>query len=264
MNLYQQDYIFIRYKQGSSGNPTFFGMPVEFTTTENSFNDDSLPLSTMYYYRIKTYHGEYESVVSDIVSLLIVPMPVGFTYNVEESSVTLSWDQVDIATGYNIDRATDSLFTNNLVEFTSETNNFTDNNLEDNVAYYYRVSAVCCNGDYISTNSDIVSVMLTVMDIASANNIPDSYRLHQNFPNPFNPTTQIRYELKESVSVSIDIYNVMGKHIKSLIKTKQDAGYQSIYWNTTDASGQSVPAGMYIYTIQAGEFSDTRKMVLLK
>ena len=195
---------------------------------------------------------------------MIVPAPVGITYAIEESSVTLSWDQIEIATNYHIDRATDSLFATNLIEFESETNSFTDNGLEANIDYYYRISAVCCDGDFTSTNSDVVSVMLTVMDVASADNLPESFRLHQNFPNPFNPVTQIRYDLQSSENVSINIYNVIGKHIKSLINENQDAGYQSIYWNATDASGQSVPAGMYIYTIQAGDFRETKKMMLLK
>ena len=252
------------YKIQRSRDPSFFGPAVDFITTENSYNDATLPLSTMYHYRIITYYGDYRSLASENVSLLIVPAPVGITYTIEESSVTLSWDQVDIATDYHIERATDSLFTSNLIEFNSEANNFTDSGLEANVDYYYRISAVCCDGAFISMNSDVVSIMLTVMDVASADNLPEAFELHQNFPNPFNPTTQIRYDLQSSENVSIDIYNVVGKHIKSLINTKQDAGYQSIYWNATDAFGQSVPAGMYIYTIQAGNFRETKKMVLLK
>ena len=252
------------YKIQRSRDPSFFGPAVDFITTENSYNDATLPLSTMYHYRIITYYGDYRSLASENVSLLIVPAPVGITYTIEESSVTLSWDQIDIATEYHIERATDSLFTSNLIEFNSEANNFTDSGLEANIDYYYRISAVCCDGAFMSMNSDVVSIMLTVMDVASADNLPESFELHQNFPNPFNPTTQIRYDLQSSENVSIDIYNVVGKHIKSLINTKQDAGYQSIYWNATDAFGQSVPAGMYIYTIQAGNFRETKKMVLLK
>jgi hypothetical protein len=93
---------------------------------------------------------------------------------------------------------------------------------------------------------------------------PDRFALHQNYPNPFNPTTQIRYDLPESEFVSINIYDVMGRKIKSLININQEAGYRSITWNATNDLGQPVSAGMYIYTIQAGEFRQTKKMVLLK
>ena len=194
----------------------------------------------------------------------MVPAPVGIVYTVDESSVSLSWDQIDIATSYVIDRATDSLFTSAVEEFTSTENSFVDNSIEVDIEYFYRVSTVCCGGNSISFFSDVVSVMLTGMDEANAANIPDAYSLQQNYPNPFNPTTQIRYGLKENAYVSINIYDLMGKHIKSFINMSQDAGYQSIVWNATDATGQPVPAGMYIYTITAGDFRQTKKMIFLK
>ena len=91
-----------------------------------------------------------------------------------------------------------------------------------------------------------------------------SFTLHQNYANPFNPTTQIRYDLPENSYVSITIYDLMGKRVKSLVNSKQDPGYRSIHWNATNDLGQPGSAGMYIYTIQAGEFRKTKKMVLLK
>ena len=94
--------------------------------------------------------------------------------------------------------------------------------------------------------------------------VPEFFTLHQNYPNPFNPTTQIHYDLPLSEYVSITIYDLMGRKIRSLVKTHQNAGYRSIHWNATNDLGQHVSAGMYIYTIQAGEFRQTKKMVLLK
>ena len=94
--------------------------------------------------------------------------------------------------------------------------------------------------------------------------MPDVYALHQNYPNPFNPSTKINYELPNNEYVSITIYDVMGHEINSLINSNQEAGYKSVYWNATNHLGIQVPAGIYIYTIQAGEFRQTRKMVLLK
>jgi flagellar hook assembly protein FlgD len=94
--------------------------------------------------------------------------------------------------------------------------------------------------------------------------IPDVFAMHQNYPNPFNPVTQIRYDLPEDSYVSITIYDIMGRNIKSLVNTDQTAGYRSIRWNATNDLGEPVSAGMYIYMIQAGEFRQTRKMVLLK
>ena len=99
------------------------------------------------------------------------------------------------------------------------------------------------------------------LDVAS---IPDVFALHQNYPNPFNPTTQIRYDLPEDANVNITIYDIMGRSIRSLVNSQQTAGYRSIQWNATNNLGEPVSAGMYIYTIQAGDFIDTKKMVLLK
>ena len=104
----------------------------------------------------------------------------------------------------------------------------------------------------------------TFLSTFDNNLIPKAFTLHQNYPNPFNPTTQIQYELPESKFVSIDIYDVMGRKIKSLVNSVQDAGYRSVYWDATNSLGQSVSAGMYIYTIIAGDFVQTKKMVLMK
>ena len=94
--------------------------------------------------------------------------------------------------------------------------------------------------------------------------IPDTHTLYSAYPNPFNPTTRLRYELSNSEYISIIIYDLKGEYIKSLVNSIQGAGYRTIVWDATNYLGQPVSAGMYIYTIQAGEFRQTRKMVLLK
>lgn len=94
--------------------------------------------------------------------------------------------------------------------------------------------------------------------------IPDQFILHQNYPNPFNPVTSLRYELPESGMVNVTIHDMMGRMVKALVNSKQTAGYKSIIWNATNNRNEPVSAGLYLYTIQAGEFRQTRKMVLLK
>ena len=206
----------------------------------------------------------YESNPSETVSVLIVPAPAGVAYTVDETSVSLSWDQVDIATSYKIQRATDSLFTQGVEEFTSAENSFTDNGLEVEIEYFYRVTAVCCDGDYISSYSDIVSVMLMVMDVANTINIPDSYSLHQNYPNPFNPSTQIRFDTPKISNVNLTIYNMLGQKVKTYTMQTTPAGYHSLTWNATNDLGVPVSAGVYLYQLQTDGFIKTKKMVLLK
>jgi hypothetical protein len=106
-------------------------------------------------------------------------------------------------------------------------------------------------------------VAISVLQL-SAVTLPNLYQLHQNYPNPFNPVTTLRYDLPEDALVSITIYDLMGHSVRSLVNSRQTAGYRSIQWDATNNLGEPVSAGMYIYTIQAGEFKQTKKMVLLK
>ena len=94
--------------------------------------------------------------------------------------------------------------------------------------------------------------------------LPNKIYLYQNHPNPFNPVTTLRYDLPEDALVNITIYDMMGRQVSNLISSQQNAGYKSIQWNATNNAGQPVSAGLYLYTIQAGEFIQTKKMVLLK
>ena len=98
--------------------------------------------------------------------------------------------------------------------------------------------------------------------ILSAN--PQSFSLHQNYPNPFNPITSLRYDLPEQAQVTLTIYDLMGREVTQLVNTTQEAGYRSVQWNATNMHGKPVSAGVYLYQIQAGEFVQTKKMVLLK
>jgi hypothetical protein len=94
--------------------------------------------------------------------------------------------------------------------------------------------------------------------------LPETFALHQNYPNPFNPITTLSYDLPEDALVNITIYDMMGRIVSNLVSSQQNAGYKSIQWNATNNQGQSVAAGLYLYTIEAGKFRQTKKMVLLK
>ena len=96
------------------------------------------------------------------------------------------------------------------------------------------------------------------------NILPQEYTLHQNYPNPFNPNTSMNFDLPKDGLVNITIYDMMGRIVKTLVNGSQTAGFKTIQWNATNDRNEPVSAGMYIYTIQAGEFRQTRKMVLLK
>ena len=190
-------------------------------------------------------------------------VPTGFALYPQETSVLLTWSPVsdDDFQYYILERSTDSVFTEDVVSNELIINYYEDDSLEYDTEYFYRLSYY--NGVHQSEYSDVLSVTLEWMDV-DVDQLPTVYALHQNYPNPFNPTTQIKYDLPEDALVSITIYDIMGRSIRSLVKSRQTAGYRSVQWNATNNLGEPVSAGMYIYMIQAGEFRQNKKMVLLK
>ena len=93
--------------------------------------------------------------------------------------------------------------------------------------------------------------------------VPAEFALEQNYPNPFNPATSISYILPRSAHVRIAVYNVLGE-VASLFEGQQSAGKHSVIWNGAADNGDAVPSGIYFYRLSAGQFVDTRKMLLLK
>ena len=94
--------------------------------------------------------------------------------------------------------------------------------------------------------------------------IPKSFNLYQNYPNPFNPTTTLNYDLFEDSFVSITIYDMLGNVVKNLLNINQLSGHKSVQWNATNNQDQSVSAGIYIYSIEAKGFRQTKKMIIVK
>ena len=102
------------------------------------------------------------------------------------------------------------------------------------------------------------------LELSDVRNTPDKFKLNQNYPNPFNPITSLHYDLPEDSYVSITIYDMMGNVINNLVNTNQSSGFKSVQWNATNNQGQPVSAGVYLYSVEVGEFRQTKKMVLLK
>lgn len=94
--------------------------------------------------------------------------------------------------------------------------------------------------------------------------LPREFYLMQNFPNPFNPVTTIRYQLPDPSDVQLEIYNMLGQRVRVLVNEVKEAGYHMVEWDGRNNSGQTVPSGIYIYRIQAGDFSAERMMIFLK
>ncbi len=103
------------------------------------------------------------------------------------------------------------------------------------------------------------------MDVASDKlDQPENYVLEGNYPNPFNPTTTIIFVLPVVARVKLEVFNVNGQHVKTLECSTMMPGRHTIEWDGKDSLGQEVVSGLYLYRLQAGQFIDTRKMILLK
>ena len=119
----------------------------------------------------------------------------------------------------------------------------------------------CINGDTLTFE---VPIVVQVISAEPEPFTPEEFSLRQNYPNPFNPVTTLRYDIPENSHVTVTIYDMLGREVKTLINHTQDAGYRSIIWNATNDYDKPVSAGIYLYQIQAGEYISTKKMVLLK
>tara|TARA_A100001234_G_scaffold198906_1_gene189926 strand:- start:103 stop:660 length:558 start_codon:yes stop_codon:yes gene_type:complete len=136
------------------------------------------------------------------------------------------------------------------------TYSFTDETVLEGEIYDYRLADVDYNGtkEYHT---------LQLMGVSPSEPVPGDYRLHQNYPNPFNPVTTFRYDLPIDNTVRITITDIRGNEVKSYMKNHR-AGSHQVQWDGKDGQGHPVSAGVYLYTIQAGDFTNTKKMILLK
>jgi hypothetical protein len=131
------------------------------------------------------------------------------------------------------------------------------NDLQNGV-YEWRLRAVDAAYAGSDIASGVFSIGVTSID-DSDNSIPVEYSLEQNYPNPFNPATLIKYSIPKEEMVSLKIYNTIGEEIETLVNELKQAGNYNISFNAS-----SLPSGIYFYRIQAGNFIETKKMILIK
>jgi hypothetical protein len=125
-------------------------------------------------------------------------------------------------------------------------------------SYTYYVTATDFGGNEgLKSNDASVTVTTAVNDFQ--NGVPTEFAMYQNYPNPFNPVTYINYSIPKASFVTIKIYNASGQEVASLVNQEQPVGNYNLSWN---AGGMS--SGLYFYTITAGDFSQTMKMILMK
>jgi hypothetical protein len=193
------------------------------------------------------------------------PTPVeltDFSGSVTEGKVILNWNtKTEINThSFIIERALASGSINGSLNYikVGEVNAAGNSNISRSYSYSdynitsglssYRLKVVDNNGDF--KYSPVIQVAVTN---------PLSFEISQNYPNPFNPSTSIKYSLPADANVSIIIYNIKGEVVKNILDSFQKAGYYNV-----KIDGSYMASGIYFYRINAGKFSQTKKMVLLK
>ncbi len=120
------------------------------------------------------------------------------------------------------------------------------------------------DADGIASYFDNVYVTQLATSVEDKEIVPTEYSLLQNYPNPFNPETQISYKLSAGGFTSLSVYDLLGREIKTLVSKEQSAGSYTISWNGKNEFGNSVPSGVYMYTLKTGSFCESRKMILMK
>ena len=114
------------------------------------------------------------------------------------------------------------------------------------------IRSLIIDGQYVALSLDGVSTT------------PKSFMLHDNYPNPFNPKTQIRFDIPKISNVTLTIYNMLGQKVRTFTMLSVPAGYHALTWNATNDYGVPVSAGLYLYQLQTEGFVQTKKMILLK
>jgi photosystem II stability/assembly factor-like uncharacterized protein len=109
-----------------------------------------------------------------------------------------------------------------------------------------------------------VETPTSVTETQSTNGTPQAFALHPNTPNPFNPSTTIHYDLPQHVEVKLQIFDMLGRHVRTLVNQTQQAGHYAVIWDGRNEQGQPVASGTFLYQLHAGNFVQTRRMALVR
>jgi hypothetical protein len=225
--------------------------------SQASYDDTELAPGAYGYY-VKAVFDEGVSEASNTanvnVVLLIPGNLVATSQGPQQPNVLLTWDApaTRAITGYQVYR------NYQLVGSATEPQ-FLDLDLPTGT-YTYVVTAMYSD-QYESGQSDPATVDHTH---APASLVPVVTALDGNYPNPFNPTTEIRFSLVAAADVKIDVFNIKGEKVKTLVDDHLDAAFHTITWNGTDDQGRTVGSGIYFYRMRTGKFTSTKKMILMK
>ena len=234
---------------------------IAYTAADSvSFSDIGVYDGTKYFYRIYASNGGGNSAPSNVTNAVTPMQPPTYlnAVQLEGAAIQLTWqDNSSSELGYYIERKLGPAGTYAVIDsVSSNVTAFTDSTGVPGNEYFFRVRAY--NSDVASVYSNEVHLTLTGVK-ANGTGIPDKFGVSQNYPNPFNPTTVISYQLPVNSMVTLKVYSVIGKEIRTLVNGRESAGFHSAVFVASD-----LPSGVYFYRMQAGKFSETKKLMVIK
>jgi hypothetical protein len=185
------------------------------------------------------------------------------------TSLTLSWSELSEATSYHLQVSTTSSFATMVIDQSGiPQTSYPVSGLLNNTTYYWRVSATNAGGASGWSSAWRFTTLVTAVK-EKGEITPTKYYLSSNFPNPLRPSelnasTEISYDLSQPGEVKIEIFNLLGNHVRTLVHQLHAAGRYSIYWDGRNQAGKIVPSGIYIYRLTAGGFTQSRRLLLLR
>ncbi len=258
-SMFKYAFYIIR-KNGYPNDPGNYQYVGSTSPSVMEYIDSLITINQRYSYGVVTYGRYGYSDTSNFVTILVEPTPVELiSFSIEinlQNDVVLTWSTATETNnkGFEIQRSEirspvwqDIEFVNGNGTTTEQnTYSFTDKNVASG-KYQYRLKQTDFDGTF--KYSDIVEIELA----------PASFSLSQNFPNPFNPTTNIEYQFPNREFVSLKVYDVLGNEVATLVNEEKTAGSYSVNFDASKLS-----SGIYFYKLSAGNFIQTRKMIFLK
>ncbi len=235
------------------------------TVTDTSYAITGLDGHTTYYWRVRAANaagtGSYSSVHSFTTGFPASPVPVSPANLLLDVplALTFSWNMSATASSYRFQLSIVADFSVLLLDSSNIADTTLDvTGLQLNRIYNWRVSAT--SGLGTSPWSPAFRFRtVQVSDIAAEPELPSSYGLSQNFPNPFNPTTRIRFSVPNAGRVLITVFDLLGREETTLVDSEMPAGTYTVAWDASRAA-----SGTYFYRMQSGGFVDTKRMLLLR
>lgn len=201
------------------------------------------------------------------VDNLVPSTPMNVQALETSGGVALDWDDPvdDDFKYFSVYRSTSSGFDPESMEpiGTSTEPSYTDATVMIGNTYYYRLSTSDFSGNE-STFSGEISLVVTSVKASDLTVIPDDFVLTQNYPNPFNPSTEISFGVPREEFVRVVVYNVLGKHVRTLAEGTFAPGHYKLIWEANDDLGNKVGPGLYLYRLESASFRMTKKMMMIK